>query len=181
MYYRKDGASCLCIHWLPVARVANGKCEINLQCNVVKVIVGGFIVEKVIYEKKYPKESTEELQVLQDRCGEPTVPFEKFFKQLCEDLVYILIPSRQEAAGEFIRVAREISEQYQIDIKITQHTGNICVDLYFNSGCRIQYLKDIIVLADDIGLFANIFGYEIVLSLDFYTRAVYLRGRQIMP
>ena len=138
-------------------------------------------MEKVIYEKKYPKEDLDDLEGLPEACGEPEVPFEEFLKQMCEDFVYVLIPSRQKAARAFIRLAREISELYQLDIKITQRTSHISVDFYFNSAARMKYMKEIVAAADDVAFFANIFGYEINLCLDFYTHAVYQNGRQIMP
>lgn len=109
------------------------------------------------------------------------MPFEEFLKQMCEDFVYVLIPSRQKAARAFIRLAREISELYQLDVKITQHTSHISVDFYFNSAARMKYMKEIVAAADDVAFFANIFGCEINLCLDFYTHAVYQKGRQIMP
>ena len=76
---------------------------------------------------------------------------------------------------------REISELYELDVKITKHVSHISVDYYLGATSCMRYLKDVIKFADDISFFANIEGYKIVLCLDCYTHAVYHRGRRIYP
>ena len=43
------------------------------------------------------------------------------------------------------------------------------------------YLKDVIQLADEIGFYANTHGYDINLSLNYYTHAIFHHGRQLRP
>lgn len=80
-----------------------------------------------------------------------------------------------------MKVAREISELYELDIKITKCVGYIAVDYYFNSCFGLCYLKDIIQMADEIGFYANTHGYDINLSLNYYTHAIFHHGRQLCP
>ena len=44
---------------------------------------------------------------------------------MSEEFVCVLLPGRQKGAKEFVRVAREISELYELDITITRHVGYI--------------------------------------------------------
>ena len=57
--------------------------------------------------------------------------YEKFQKLMSEEFVCVLLPGRQKGAKEFVRVAREISELYELDIAITRHVG------YIVSACAI--------------------------------------------
>ena len=107
--------------------------------------------------------------------------YEKFQKLISEEFICILLPSRQKGAKEFMKVAREISELYELDIKITKCVGYIAVDYYFNSCFGLCYLKDIIQMADEIGFYANTHGYDINLSLNYYTHAIFHHGRQLRP
>lgn len=143
-------------------------------------------MEEIIYEKRYPKESMENFIALTDWLNrelsqKPVPSFDQFQKRLEEDYIYILIPHRQRIAKKFVWIAREISELYELDVKITKHVSHISVDYYFGATSCMRYLKDVIKFADDISFFANIEGYKIVLCLDCYTHAVYHRGRRIYP
>lgn len=139
---------------------------------------------EIIYEKTYPKDDLNE--ILKD-C-EPPQPavntdesYERFLKLMNEDFICVLLPSRQKRAMEFIKVAREISELYELDIKVTRHVSHIAVDYYFNSGFGLRYLRDIIKLADEISFSTHIQGCEINLSLEYFTHAVFHHGRMLRP
>lgn len=142
---------------------------------------------EILYEKKYPKGSPEDLEELQKQLGigelekheMPTA--EEFFKRLEEDYLYILLPMRQKAAEEFIRTARKVSELYELDIKIIKHISHISANFYFNAAAGSRHLLDVIRLADDITFLANIHGYDMMMCLDFYTHAVIYKGRRINP
>ena len=100
--------------------------------------------------------------------------YEGFKKLMSEEFVCVLLPGRQKGAKEFVRV-------YELDITITRHVGYIAVDYYFNSCFGLCYLKDVIQLADEIGFYANTHGYDINLSLNYYTHAIFHHGRQLRP
>lgn len=142
---------------------------------------------EVLYEKKYPKESPEDLEELQRQldAGEieehemPTA--EEFFKRLEEDYLYIPMPERKKKVANFIRTARKVSQLYELDITIKKHVSHISAEFCFDASPCLRYLLDVIRLADDIAFFANIRGYEIIMCLDIYTHAVIHKGRWINP
>ena len=98
-----------------------------------------------------------------------------------ENRFSIPIPDRVDGARDFVAAAKDVSELYQLDVKITEHSDRISVDYYFNEGGGMRDFKEVMRLADDISFFANLQGYNIILSLDYYTRAVFAGGRQLHP
>lgn len=145
------------------------------------------ISEEVIYEKKFPKwemPSEEELAEIKVDNDEPKerLTFEQIMQKIYEGVEYVLMPKRAEAANEFVRKAIEVSELYEMDIKIEKRTSHISATYYFNYGGGMKHLTDIIGMADDLAFFGRKDNaYDIVMSLDFYTHAVYRNGRQINP
>lgn len=145
------------------------------------------ISEEVIYEKKFPKwemPSDEELAEIKVDADEQKehLTFEQIMQKIYEGVEYVLMPKRAEAANEFVRKAIEVSELYEMDIKIEKRTSHISATYYFNYGAGMKHLTDIIGMADDLAFFGRKDNaYDIVMSLDFYTHAVYRNGRQINP
>lgn len=144
---------------------------------------------KTIYKKQFSKcemptvEELDEIKVETDADNkEVHLSFEQIMEQIYKDVIYVLMPERAEAANEFVRKAIEISELYEMDIKIEKRTSHISVTYYFDFGGGMKYLTDIIGMADDIAFFGRKDEtYDIVMSLDFYTHAVYRNGRRVEP
>lgn len=142
---------------------------------------------EIIYEKTYPKEGFEDMLRPQDESdngagAEHRMPAtEQFFRQLEANYTCVLLPASQKPAAAFVQTAIEVSELYQLDIKITRHIGHISVNYYFASAAGMRYLLEAVRLADNISFFTDINGYELVLSLDYYTHAVFYKGRQLYP
>lgn len=142
--------------------------------------------DKVIYEKHYPKQSIEELKK-EIESFEPQeaemdcIPFDEFMNGIYKNLVYVLLPERQKSAKEFIKQAVYISKAYEIDIVATEHIDHISVDFFFDAAGDMAFLKDVIAFADNISFFTKINGFDITLSLDHYTHAVYRNNRRIRP
>ena len=127
----------------------------------------------VIYEKKFPKreipsnEDLAEIKVDADEQKEH-LTFEQIMEKIYEGVEYVLIPERTEAANEFVRKAIEISDLYEMDIKIEKRTSHISVTYYFDFGGGMKHLIGIIGMADDIAFFGRKDKeYDIVMSLDF--------------
>ena len=86
---------------------------------------------EVLYEKKYPKESPEDLEELQRQLDageleEHEMPSaEEFFRRLRKDDLYIPLPERKQKAANFIRAARKVSQLYELDITITKHISTV--------------------------------------------------------
>ena len=142
---------------------------------------------KVIYEKKFPKQDwlgeTEQNCVDAEHCAFPDKPVTaaSILEWKARNTVYILIPGRQKAVRQFISTAIRLSEENQIDIKIVRNFECVTVSLMFGARPGMGYLKEVIRYADNINFFANVNGYEIIISLDCYTHAVYRHGIQLYP
>ena len=144
--------------------------------------------EEVIYEKTYPREDIAELHAAlseevddQDREEKQRMTFEEIIEEIYEGVEYEPLPERAKSAEIFVELAKRISEIYELDVKIVKHYSHISVDFCFSSSGCMGFLKHIIRFADDISFFANIKGYEIVMSLDHYTHAETRHGRRIHP
>ena len=141
---------------------------------------------EILYEKKYPKEDIKDLvSALETGQEQPAskaeLSFDEFLKKICGNRVSVLLPERVQAAKAFVRIARRVSELYELDITITEHLDHISADYYFNSAGGLRYLREIVKYADDISFFTNVKGYDIAMCLDFYTHAVFQNGRQLHP
>ena len=79
------------------------------------------------------------------------------------------------------RSAIEISNDYELDIEIEEHLSHISATYYFDCGACMGFLRRIIEMSDDISFFDHIKGFDMVMSLDFYTKAVFKRDRLIHP
>lgn len=145
------------------------------------------LYKEVIYEKKFPKwemPSDEELAEIKVDTDEPKehLTFEQIIEKVYEGVEYVLMPERTEAANVFIRKAIEVSDLYEMDIKIEKRTSHISVTYYFDFGGGMKALTDIIGMADDLAFFGRKDKeYDIVMSLDFYTHTEYRNGRQVNP
>ena len=138
-------------------------------------------MSQIIYEKKYPQETPEEPTYAPEGRKIPDMSFGEFMRRGYENRFSIPIPDRENGAKAFIATAKDVSELYQLNIKITEHIDHISADFYFNAGGSLRYFKDVIRLADDVSFFSNVRGYDIVMSLDYYTHDVFIGGQQIYP
>ena len=136
--------------------------------------------DSIIYEKHYPKANTAEKEIESASGAEP-LSFEQIMEKIYKDVVYVPLPEKQAAAREFLEEAIAISTTYEIDVKILQHLERIEVKYYFDYAVSVGFLKDVIMFADDISFFEDVEGFNLVLSLDFYTHAVYRKERCIIP
>lgn len=137
---------------------------------------------KTLYKKRYPKKENAELFFSFERKDKlKKISFEDIMQELFQDTVYVCIPERKENAKRFIQTAIEVSNTYEIDIKIEEHLSHLTVYYYFDcSGC-MGFLKRVVAYADDLAFFSHIEGYDIVMAIDYYTHAVYRRGRRMNP
>ena len=138
---------------------------------------------EVIYEKKFPKQ---EMPHIESSMEEPKdkkerLSFEEIINKIYKDVVYVLDPVREKRLQGFIDKAIEISELYELDIKINKHLSHVTVDYFFDGGGDLRYLLEVIKMADSIAFFPNNSGYALVVCLDFYTHFEYRNGRQINP
>ena len=135
---------------------------------------------EVIFEKRYPKAVNDTLMavaetMMKDLTDSPEQG------EACLGRVLVPLPQRRKSAVAFIQTAREVSELYELDVKVVKYFDHITVTYYFNAGGGLRYLRDVIRYADELSFFSNSMGYEIVLSIDHYTHAVFRGGRWIYP
>ena len=102
-------------------------------------------------------------------------------KMIYSNVTYLALPEREKMAQTFIETAIEISNDYELDIEIEEHLSHISATYYFDCGACMGFLKRIIEMSDDISFFEHIKGFDMAMSLDFYTKAVFKRERLIQP
>ena len=100
---------------------------------------------------------------------------------MVENRTLILIPEKLKKADEFIKLAIEVSELYELDTKISEKDSHIVVNYSFDSAGDMAFLIPVFRQADSISFFTGIYGFEITISLDYYTHAVYNKDRLVHP
>ena len=134
---------------------------------------------RIIYEKRYPRENWEALIAAETGDEQAAAKsFDEIVKEVYGNRVCVPIPERAKAARAFVLTARRVSELYEPDVTITEHTDHVSAEYYFNSSGGLRYLREVVKHADDISFFTNVRGYDIVMCLDFYTHTVFHRRRQ---
>ena len=91
------------------------------------------------------------------------------------------MPERIKVCEDFIRAAIGVSELYELDTKIERHFDHISVDYSFNCCGGLRDINRVIGMADQSSFFKDIFGWDITISLDFFTHAVVRNGRVVAP
>lgn len=135
--------------------------------------------EKILYQKEYPQlpwsddHFSEEPQKTADQNGAD------FIKRTLENIVYVLLPEREDGKLRFIEDCIRVSSFHEMDIVIREYTERIsttlCVDCYVN----FPGLKVLIALSDEMCFECK--GERVLLKLDYYTHAVFLYGRKMAP
>lgn len=134
---------------------------------------------RIIYEKRYPQENLEALIAAETGDEQAAAKsFDEIVREVYGNRVCVPIPERAKAARAFVLTARRVSELYELDVTITEHTDHVSAEYYFNSSGGLRYLREVVKHADDISFFTNVRGYDIVMCLDFYTHTVFHRRRQ---
>ena len=145
---------------------------------------------ETIYERKYPHKTEEEETAELEKWAEehpeavpphPLPPFSEFYAGIVNKLTYILLPDRVARSEEFIKLAIDASETYEIDTTITRTDSHISVTYSFDCGGEMDYLMPVLGLADTISFFTGIDGFDITIVLDYYTHAVYRGERLLHP
>lgn len=146
----------------------------------------------VIYEKHYPHPTLEEeMKVLEEYMKEhesdpgyepsPKPSFKELCQSITENTTLILIPEKARRADNFIKLAIETSEIYELDTKISREKSHIAVNYSFDSTGDMALLIPVFRQADSISFFTGVHGFDITVSLDYYTHAVFHKGRLVHP
>lgn len=143
------------------------------------------MVGKVLFQKQYPREDLNESS---NEIDEKQIAFQKelpssegFIDHLLESITLEPLPQKEEGVERFIQSAIEISDFYELDIEIRQFSAHVRVNLSFDCGASLKGMSQVFAMADELSFATGIKGRDLTVSMDYYTHAVYLNGRQIEP
>lgn len=133
---------------------------------------------KIIYSKKYPKTDIEQVLKEAEKASYEERDLTELsvlptFKELLmelENAEYIPIPGRSESAEAFILRAKQIAEDDEIDIQITENLLGYCVELSVDSDSMYDDIQYLFSRCDMISFSAGIRDRDITISLDYYVR-----------
>ena len=136
---------------------------------------------KKVYQSKRATTSAIEPESDQNESVLGGISAKEFFDNLEASITLVPLPEREEGAKRFIEAAMEISDLYELDIEIRQLDRCISVDLTFDIGAGLKGLNKIFAMADEFGFDTQNEGMSVIVTLEYCTHAVYLKGRQIAP
>lgn len=137
-------------------------------------------MNEVIYEKQYPLVDVDQLKCAGKCSSIPELSFEEFMEKANSAIELIPIPERQELVENFLKTAIQVSEEYEIDLTVTKCDELVSACFTVESGPCAEALKPLFILADRY-FFTVCKDYRLMISLDFYTHAVYRNGRRQVP
>lgn len=155
----------------------------------------------IIYSKKYPKETEDDLDALiaeslirlsdkeldgllepEQEANPQRMTYEEIMAEIHKDVTYEDLPGREEKSREFIQRAIEVSIDWEFDIEIRKYLESVIVDLSFDGSRPLgNDVKELIDMADDLEIFLDAGDRDVTLNLQYYTKAVYRRGRRMHP
>ena len=139
----------------------------------------------VLYRKTYSREKAEESTIVTETNRHKSemdgLSAKAFFDKLEESITLTPLPEREEGAQRFIQAAIEISACYELDIEVRLLDSCISIDLVFDIGPGIKGLNRVFGMADEFGFVTGINGHNVIVTMEYYTHAVFLNRRQIDP
>lgn len=143
---------------------------------------------KIIYSKRFPRLSVEDFLKEHDD-GELELliqpePPATLFKRIIEDNEYVFNPDKAAGRQKFIDLAKELSSDFEIDMKIEDCTYYITVTMYLDCATCAGSLKsmfaELITMSDRISSFIYADDTcDFVISLEYYTHDHYFAGRKV--
>lgn len=146
--------------------------------------------KKVIYTKRFPKISIEELgDALQSNKDFVSLTAEQesgydFINHLLNESNYLPVSARIEQKEVFTNKIITFSTEYELDADVTEYFGYILANIYIEPGVfsgRIKELfTNILCMADTFSFAASRENAAVwLVSLLYYTHKHYLSGREI--
>lgn len=138
---------------------------------------------EIIYQKKFPPHESPDVETHDDELPENIQfpSFDKLMERITKETAYVVIPEREERAKVFINKAIEASETYEFDLTIEKRIPRIsawfCIDPLGPMTQMLAVIKE----ADDIDFLPAKEEGKLILCLDFYTHAEYVRGKRTRP
>ena len=136
---------------------------------------------ETIYTKKYDLMDFEE-----DECEEE-IPLEHTAEEFIEgiqNMKYEPIPGAEEYCQKYIRLAKEMSEAYQIDIDILRSIDSIRIIFHMLEvtigGDLKKFIAELMVGCNEFNIWPSKNEGEYEIDLTYYTQNAYLFGKKLM-
>lgn len=141
-------------------------------------------IPNVIYEKKFPQiEMSYYDQFVNEEPDTSANNAERdsseFCKRIFESTVHVVMRDRVEKIDQFVAMARELAEFYEIDTTVTEYESKYVASFTVNTYDNFSGFKKIIQFSDDVGF--RLDEGCICIDISFYTRAVFRNGEKIIP
>ena len=147
--------------------------------------------KKVLYSKRFPKESPLDLEKETEQLNSET-KFDDGLKE-GESILDFLERNRTTVPNEerikekvlFIKAAIDLSETYEIDLDIVEYDTRVVANMFLQSslytGTIKKLISALIVMADEFDIFPpkDKENYTVNLLLTYHTHDIYLNGRKI--
>lgn len=142
--------------------------------------------QKVIYSKHFPRLNSDE--PLKDcelpeelLSAKPPVSCKEFCGRIAQNSTYLPNPDKMAKQERFINLAVALSENYEIDMEITDCLHYISVTMHLDCAYCTGELKalftELIVMCDCISSFTSP-SCDFIISLDYYTYDHYISGKK---
>ena len=137
---------------------------------------------EILYKKEYTHDEVNEcVHPAKSTTDEDRSNARDFIDRLFDSITTEPLPQREEHVVYFVQAAIELSVQCGLDIEIRKYETHISVDFSFDKGCVIRGRNRLFQMADEITIMSGLNGRDVVLTLDYFTHAIYRDGRRIFP
>lgn len=141
---------------------------------------------KVIYSKRFPRQNIDEppkgREVPEEFLpAKPLVSSRAYLNRIAKNSTYLPNPDKMAKQERFINLAVALSENYEIDMEITDCLHYISVTMHLDCAYCTGELKalftELIVMCDCISSFTSP-SCDFIISLDYYTYDHYISGKK---
>ena len=147
--------------------------------------------KKVLYSKRFPKESPLDLEKEAEQLNSEN-NYDDGLKD-GESIIDFLVKNRTSVPNEerikekviFIKAAVDLAETYEIDMDIVEYDTRVVANMFLQSslytGTIKKLISALIVMADEFDIFPpkDKENYTVNLLLTYHTHDIYLNGRKI--
>ena len=147
--------------------------------------------KKVLYSKRFPKESPLDLEKEAEQLNSEN-NYDDGLKD-GESIIDFLVKNRTSVTNEerikekviFIKAAVDLAETYEIDMDIVEYDTRVVANMFLQSSLYTGTIKKLIsalmVMADEFDIFPPKEGedYTVNLLLTYHTHDIFLNGRKI--
>lgn len=107
---------------------------------------------------------------------------EEFLREIM-NMKYELKEGAEEHAKECIRLAKELSEAYRLDIDIFREKGSVEIYLYMNAVPLVTFQKEMFLAlaqaCDSMTIWPKGEGFSYEVQMSYYTHDAYFRGKKM--